>query len=451
MLRTNKQIKHKKLMRVIRNLCLTSFLTYSTLVSAVGPDQIQIEDDSGLIQNSEAYRQGAFDLQSESSSIVSAATGGVKGHYPGIRTIATVNNSEGKLRICSTVTAHYQILDIDGDWDFASSFPHPADVTDGDTTYKHMKTSDTIVWYLKDGKNAPVAIPQELIDAGVVSQNKLSIKIPAEMDFNDGLGKRSTKGMTLQYQITPWTMIGSIPRTLGEVPDQEFTLDQDALAKGEIPVVVSNLTLGRYLEPNSFLGVVAEDYESDQIQSSITKGAFTFPGLPEPTGNNSFITVLEIGDADPADCITIQPSINVRILDKNGNNVLDENKPALWVTNEYTALVEITDEAGNVRKLTQKEFENKEMPFSWNIYYKLDEKCEFNPLTVKSSNECFIKESFTKDDPRMSVKFDENGYMEEAKLIMQQTNENAKIKLPPNYSEQGYFVTVSFGYDNSIK
>ncbi|SET16061.1 hypothetical protein [Thorsellia anophelis] len=141
--------------------------------------------------------------------------------------------------------------------------------------------------------------------------------------------------------------------------------------------------------------------------------------------------------------------VRVQIFNANGENILTNLKP-LKVLSEYSASVEIRQPNGRFRRLTETELQ--EYPFVWNLYYQKsnEEQCEFIPLTIEQDNDCFVKESFsTQSDPNRVNLYLEDGKLVESKFKTQDINQNAKARLQtiaPNFSEQGYFLTVSFAY-----
>lgn len=176
--------------------------------------------------------------------------------------------------------------------------------------------------------------------------------------------------------------------------------------------------------------------------------------LEENIDNQSLI----IGDHPVIQSPKINPvlppgEVRVTILDSSGQDVLKTAQP-LYVLNNYRAKIEIKEPDGRIRMLNKEEFDAS--PFTWNLYFNKqpdNPNCQFNAGEVTEDNDCFIKESFTAiSDPNRVNNQISNDLLEFSQFKMQDLNKNAKERLrtiPPNFSEQGYFLTVSFAYQKS--
>lgn len=334
-------------LRLAIKLIMLSALSLSATYAFSAPDEIQINDknntlidvDGDLADFIDADKsdEGGFDLsEDDSSSIVSAATGPVAGNYPGIRTAATVNNLNDELRVCATVKVNFQILDIDGDWDQEKTLPN---AVDGNTTYQHLSTTDTIKWFFIDpDTNEKMFITQEMRQELGLTRNEL-FTIPEQINFNGTM--RSTIGLSLGYEITPWTMYGSVPRTLGEIPYSEFELSPDIK-----PIVVEDITAAYRLAPNSFDGELTEKLSINTITVPDPETAFNYSGLTlsQTNGPISFIKNRIIQPANPDDCIIeTNEKYQIQIFDTVTNKVLLENEDA-FVNREYTVKIGVWNE-----------------------------------------------------------------------------------------------------------
>ncbi|MFC0180385.1 hypothetical protein [Thorsellia kenyensis] len=412
------------------------------------------------------YQQGVFDLQNEKSTFVSVATKSLLGTSPGIRTIATVNNDIGQLRACSTVTLHYQIIDIDGDWDPDKTYQNVPDGADG--FYEHKKTSDTIEWGIEltiDGEKRFISLTDPNY-AMLISNDRLKLTIPLTIEVD---GKSySTEGASLTYQLIPHTMIGSNPY---HPENYDY-------------VVVDDLTAGKFLMPGAASGVDAEKIASNEIlldikdtdvdlQNKLNQQHYlTFPGLPNPevVPNSSFILNKTIEPANPEDCLVPQSQVDVEIYaasDDTKSNVITpgawSGRPPVFVKNRYQAEVVIIDDEGNKRQLTRAEYENKELPFTWNIYYSTDTgNCPITEEYLAGFDDldksCLEKISFnsnTRGDvaTRFGAQFNKDNnteVLEYAWIDLQNVNDDKLVESDEG-SEQGAIISVSLGYDALTK
>ncbi|MFC0178741.1 hypothetical protein [Thorsellia kenyensis] len=406
------------------------------------------------------YQQGVFDLSNETSTFVSVATKSMIGTSPGVRTIATVNNDLGELRACSTVTINYQIIDIDGDWDSDKTYDNVPDGEGG--TYIHNKTSDTIEWSIKlqtgYGEIIVPLVGTEFIS--LISNDKLELKIPETINV-DGT-EYSTIGSSIIYQLIPHTMIGSNPF---------YPAAYDY-------VVVDDLTQGKFLMPGEASGANATYITSNQILNDVkdievdtqtklnNQHYLTFPGLPNPDviENRSFILNNVIKSGDPNDCLVQEKTVEVEIYeaaDPKKVNVIQpgawSGRPTIFVKNRYQAEIRVKDKNGNKRKLTRKEFENIQNPFTWNVYYTTDSgNCSVSDENAKIEG-CLSKEAFNIateefDQTRFGavfVKEDGIDVLDYAWIDLQKVNQDDLLKNKSEEgSEQGAILSVSFAHES---
>ncbi|MFC0178736.1 hypothetical protein [Thorsellia kenyensis] len=404
-------------------------------------------------------KQGAFDLSGEVSSVVSTASKPLLGTSPGIRTIAMVDNSQGQLETCSRVSVNYQVIDIDGDWD-ASKTEMNALSEDKTFTYIHYKTSDKILFGFlpkNGGYDDIIWVTTEHPEISI-SSNKVVLEIPPTLNV-DGV-KISTVGMKVVYQITPWTMIGSMP----------FTLKYDD------PVFVDDLSKGKFLEPGSDSGDMSLEYSPQWFMQDLVRGEFTFPGLSQKLlEKRSFITSLgtEIKEGNTNNCSQNNQIITVKIYpeDNPDKNILAnksdphlsiaenlENKPKLFSSRAYLAEVNIQSLEGKTRLLTLDEY--NQSPFTWHLYYPINESClqgKWNNPDHQSnlSASCLNVYDIPVNSEENSERFgretiDQGGvtYVKYAWLQLQDTNENALTSTTLEGSEQGALMTVSFSLDD---
>ncbi|SET16037.1 hypothetical protein [Thorsellia anophelis] len=279
----------------------------SVMVSTVGyaaiaPDGVQVEDKL----NPENSTDGVFDLNKEASAIVSMATGELIGHTPGIRSVTTVNNDIGAVRVCSIVRINYQIIDIDGDWDNPYTI---YDVPDGQGgTYVHMGTKEGITWWLINDAGEKIQI-----DVNELGGESTAIMIPEQLTINGE--RRSTVGYQLAYQITPYTMVGSWPYTLA-------TAD---------PIDALDITQAYLLEPE----LTAKDAKAMAPQAvfeTLVYGGLSFPGMSALNEKEQFIThaVIEPG-LNGESCTVVDGRLKQRFKIKavdDAGNFIDEFAPA---------------------------------------------------------------------------------------------------------------------------
>lgn len=274
-----------------RHFMTASTLFISTMVFtallaktiAAEPNQIQVKDSV----NPANAVDGVFNLDKASSSIVSMATAELIGHSPGIRTIATVNNTNGTLSICSTVQVNYQILDIDGDWDNPFNIEGAQDGQGN--TYVHQGTKDSINWFVSDddGRQYP-------LDLNELGGYASKITLPTQATINGE--KRTIAGMKLGYHIKPYTMQGSNPYT--------FPTDD--------PVSVTDLSKIFYVPPEQSADKV-EIFEPEFAHQALTLGTITFPGFGEFAENESFIQVATIApQIEGESCVVANPNLSTR-------------------------------------------------------------------------------------------------------------------------------------------
>ncbi|SET57921.1 hypothetical protein [Thorsellia anophelis] len=459
----DKQIfKYKKRFQIAQMALFCSALSFGITANAVAPDNVQIEDDANYFDSDQSrnLKNGAFELSRESSTMVSAATESLEGTTPGIRTIATVNNDLGEVRVCSTVTVNYQIIDPDGDWDATKTLEVMAPNEVGEKeSYMHFKTSDTIRWGFKLNSTYP-ANPNKIewitgtdLEAKFVSASKINLNVPKTI-FVDGQ-EVSTVGMSLVYSIQPWTMIGSFPYI-----SNVFEVEVDDLVKGKI------------LSPGALASDLPDDIESNEILQGVTLGNLQYPGLPdpEPAPNKNFIKVAVIAEADPADCAIPKNEVQVVIYDvaNENSNLIDvmpvasnsvidnlQQNPQLYTVREYRAKVFIkNNEDGSTRKLTKEEYFNEDdnKAFRWNVQYPMDETCLSTEWSRAWNTEssCINKIEFKGDstvNKFLGAKFTENGELDYAWFKTQDKNTNANVNTALQDSEQGAFLSVSFSYE----
>lgn len=368
-----KTIENQKILKLSDAIKLALFSTSLMLPFSLmaDSDSIQINDiDNRFIQAIpddektaiESLEEGNFDLTNdESSSIVSATTGPVQGNAPGIRTIALVNNGKdklvrGKLSMCSTVTVNYQILDIDGDWDPVKDSNWTSEglrIQNADETYWHKKTSDTIVWKLTDENNNVMLLGKEDADGffksdetGIIRNGRLSFKIPTTINFNGEV--RTTKGLKLSYEITPWTMYGSFPRTLGEPVDSPLSDEYlSELNRSDVVIEVNDITQGMRLAPEQAKDGAskAKEIPSDAFKSNddFAIAEINYEGLPASVfEKNAFITenVIVEGECLPVDLDKIEIKI-FEINPKDPNQLTEVTNSKYYVNREYKAQVSV--------------------------------------------------------------------------------------------------------------
>ncbi|SES64929.1 hypothetical protein [Thorsellia anophelis] len=361
--------------------------------------------------------------------ISSGATGELLGYAPGIRTAITVNNLDGELRVCSKAKVHYQVLDVDGDWDR----PFMENNREG--------TQNSITWWFESASGERIQVDKRSLGIDPDSRvDQTVITIPKYVkDALDDSNIVPVEGGVLSYDIRPYTPLDSSPDTSSHPLQVKDFSRAYYLRMAEIPgyFEVSDIN-----EPHDLPIKFIELQVSVPNPNPLSPGIL-MPGLTIPNGH-SFIKEINILPANPEDCDVEDGSFTVNILD-------DEGKPIenyFTVNNRYTA----ADVELNGKKLRREDLIDSQLV--WRLFKPVEgSSCDIQNPQDREKLECFISETYTETDlfdeggKRVQHHFNELGELEYSEFFTQRSNLDASDKLRskgPNYSEQGYFIGVSF-------
>lgn len=402
-------------MKLLKINIRKKYIYYSPIIffsSLLVHKMLLAEQMSG--SNSFSFLDPAYD-------IVTTSTGSVIGHAPGIRTVTSIDKPDGILKVCSTLKVHYQILDKDGDWD------RPF--------YSNMKegTQNSITWWFK-AKNSeePIQVDKRSLSIDPDSESdQTQIVIPSYIKNALTEEYIPTVGGTLWYQIQPYTDIATIPDT------------------SDKPLYVNSLDKAYHLEMAEQPGLNIQQNQFEHNVDFITQPFLI--SNPNEYSKNVYVPGLVLSqeqffiknkEIHESDCEINPDEFEVTFFNEN-DEVVDGH---FKVNSEYKAEIKLKGRPINKGQLIDSQI-------TWNLYQpKENSRCDITISQDRKDPNCFTHAKYKQDDifeggeNRVINSYDQFDNLLFSKFYTQKNNNDAKEVLrqtQPNFSEQGYYITVS--------
>lgn len=365
----------------------------------------------------------AYSAEVKLPAMTTAATGPLIGHAPGIRTVVTVDNPDGELRVCSEAKINYQILDMDGDWDRAF------------TSNNKEGTQNSIKWWFQpQDSNKKILVAKQSLGINIHSEIDQTVIIVPKYIEDELTGEiHETLGGELSFEIRPYTGLATLPDTSNTSLKVEDLTKAYYLKMAEVPGLdVEQDTLA--LDISFITSVLIMPHQNPLAPT------LSLPGL-HLNQNSSFIKTVKILPTVDEDCDS-KTVFEAEIVDAKGNPIEDN----FTVDSQYIANIKI-----NGRQLKEVDLIDKDLV--WRLFKPVNrEQCDIYNLDDRNNEMCFITESYSQHDhfgngeKRVNHYFNEQGELLYSEFFTQHQNSDASEKLQntqPNFSEQGYFVGVS--------